>query len=133
MADKANIFTEKSLFKIVWPEIIKQNPCDSAIIFFDGLLKKNPEITYEKAINSIPKPSWAIWCANEFRAHMDSKVCSLFYSHITDPMQALKCYQRTAHSSEKGTLKLLFQGKLPTAEKELRAQEQAQLDQKEVI
>ena len=64
--------------------------------------------------------SWAHWVLEKVGKEMDDKCREYFVKKIKEPMAALQLLTRVYFSSaEQTTLKAVYEGKLPTAEKEL--------------
>jgi hypothetical protein len=76
---------------------------------------------FELYLNSAFPESWAQWVLENVGKEMDEKCREYFVKKIKEPMGALQILTRVDFSSaEQTVLKKVYEGKLPTAEKEIR-------------
>lgn len=65
--------------------------------------------------------SWAFWVLEKVGKEMDDKCREYFVKKIKEPMVALQMVRKIDFTeAEQTVLKKLYEGKLPTAEKEIR-------------
>lgn len=101
--------------------------CAEAMVWLrDNYSKDNGITTYnivDKYLkdNSITS-SWGYWAIRTLGSNLDTGIKKLFINKITDSMIAFQLYIKCNHltDAEESLLKAKFEGKLPTAEKELR-------------
>ena len=75
---------------------------------------------FELYLNEKFPVSWAEWVLDKVGKEMDDKCREYFVKKIKEPMAALQLLTRVDFSSaEQTVLKKVYEGKLPTAEKEI--------------
>jgi len=122
------MLTLESKFSDYVEALRKAGACAEVVAIHDEMLKKNPALTVGdvyKAFSEDPKfeEGWAYWVLELMGKELDVKVREIAIAKIKNEMTAfqldLKC-SNFLTTAEKATVIAKYEGKLPTAEKELR-------------
>ena len=123
------MLTLKSKFSDYLALISVKSPCANQITSFDGLVKKSSlaEMSIDKAFDILDKENqvseiWIRWTFEKFGSQLGEDIRLRLLTKITNPMTAMRLYLDVDFLTEKedAMLKKIFDGKLPTAEKEVQ-------------
>lgn len=104
----------------------KDGACPEAMEWMNKQLSSNKEQTFGDAIlvyvkdEKVPE-GWSSWNIEKHGDQLDSDIRDYFISCVKDPMESLQLLIKADCTiAEQTILKARYEGKLPTAEKELR-------------
>jgi len=119
-------YTLKTKFSDCILRLNVKNACKEAIDWSEKFLSENKDITLGEAIEAYLKDgevteAWAAWCITTFETELDGDVRKKLIGKIKSEMVAFNLYRNLLNldSQDDLILKSKFEGKLPTAEKEL--------------
>lgn len=100
--------------------------CSDAIPWMESQLKIDPRASVEKAVSIYLadknlSETWAVWLLKNFK-DLDVNIQNMYIKKITTPMFALQLLLDCDFLSDEqdAVLKAKYEGKLPTAEKEIK-------------
>ena len=101
--------------------------CAKAMSWLNNNYKKDNNITTYDIVKKYLEDDnadrgWAVWALEKIGEGLDTNIRKLCINKILDPMIAFQLYIRSKFftKEEENLLKKKFEGKLPTAEKELK-------------
>lgn len=122
------MLTLESKFSDYVEALRKAGACEPVVAIHDEMLKKNPDLTVGdvyRTFSEDPKfeEGWAYWVLELMGKELDVKVREIAIAKIKNEMTAFKLDLKCSNfltTAEKATVIAKYEGKLPTAEKELR-------------
>lgn len=121
-----NMITLKTKLKDFIKLCKTKGACGDAITWMESQLKDNPEILVDKSISvyladKTLSEMWAFWLLKNIK-ELDVDIQNRYITKITNPMTALQLLLDCDFLSDAQdvVLKSKYEGKLPTAEKELQ-------------
>jgi hypothetical protein len=119
------MFTRKTPLSEFIVSLEEKKACEESIVWAKKINKNN--ITFGEAIDALVEDGeldqgWAKTVLELWDGELDKEVKKTFLKKITDPMMAFDLYRKLVNidSEEIDIIKQKFNGKLPTAEKELK-------------
>jgi hypothetical protein len=121
------MITLKSKFSDAYEVCRRLGACEENLVWGQELMKTNPEMLVDESLDILyndkkAPEGWAAWIIIKGKGEIDEDVQNGFMRKIKDPMTALQLLLKCDHLTDEQdmVLKAKYEGKLPTAEKELR-------------
>jgi len=102
----------------------KNNACQESVSFCENLVSQKKNITLRDISKVDLKEGWVFQTLQDYDGVFDSDVRKEFFKHIKDPMIAFQLHIKLKNLDDEDELiiRQKFEGKLPTAEEELRTE-----------